>query len=374
MKSNNAIKAVACATALWASTMLLAQEAPPATQPATTQPMAGNVDQLRNDIDMQYGLLQDVLDSADTLTTPARRSAAAPQVIPGLKKIVADLDALTKADPEHLNDITGIRSEYLMWLTLFGDSQGADRLAAEASSADPAQSLRGKVFQIVVSWTTSAQNADAQGAIADQIEKLAKDNPGSEELAVQMYHMSRVGPASPELAKRVTGILTGTMKGDVVDAIKSQMEGDQKMALALENKPLTISGTKPDGTKFTTADWKGKVILVDFWATWCGPCLGELPHVKKMYAAYHGKGLEILGVSNDMSAEALTKFLSDKPDMPWPQLFDAAAAAKQQWNPITTGFGINGIPTMFLIDKKGVLRSVTARENMDDLIPKLLAE
>ena len=186
--------------------------------------------------------------------------------------------------------------------------------------------------------------------------------------------MSRVGPASPELAKRVTAILTGTMKGDVVDAIKSQMEGDQKMAIAFENKPLTISGTKPDGTKFTTADWKGKVILVDFWATWCGPCLGELPHVKKMYAAYHEKGLEILGVSNDMSAEALTKFLSDKPDMPWPQLFDPAAAAKQQWNPITTGFGINGIPTMFLIDKKGVLRSVTARENMDDLIPKLLAE
>jgi thiol-disulfide isomerase/thioredoxin len=152
------------------------------------------------------------------------------------------------------------------------------------------------------------------------------------------------------------------------------MEGDQKMALAFENKPCVISGTKPDGTKFTTADWKGKVVLIDFWATWCGPCLGELPHVKKMYATYHDKGLEILGVSNDYTAGALTKFLADKPDMPWPQLFDAAAAAKQQWNPITQGFGINGIPTMFLIDKKGILRSVSARENMDDLIPKLLAE
>jgi len=60
--------------------------------------------------------------------------------------------------------------------------------------------------------------------------------------------------------------------------------------------------------------------------------------------------------------------------MPWPQLFDADAAKNQQWNPITAGFGIDGIPTMFLIDKKGVCRTVTARENMEDLIPKLLAE
>ncbi|MBC8108441.1 MAG: hypothetical protein H7Z14_17785 [Anaerolineae bacterium] len=60
--------------------------------------------------------------------------------------------------------------------------------------------------------------------------------------------------------------------------------------------------------------------------------------------------------------------------MPWPQLFDAQAAAGQQWHPITTSFGIDGIPTMFLIDKKGVVRSVSARENFEEMVPKLLAE
>jgi peroxiredoxin len=113
---------------------------------------------------------------------------------------------------------------------------------------------------------------------------------------------------------------------------------------------------------------------VDFWATWCGPCREELPRVKKAYADFHDKGLEVLGVSNDYKADDLTKFVAADPAMPWPQLFDPAAAAQHKWHPITEGFGINGIPMMFLIDKKGVLRTVEARENFEEEIPKLLAE
>jgi len=96
--------------------------------------------------------------------------------------------------------------------------------------------------------------------------------------------------------------------------------------------------------------------------------------VKKAYEDYHEKGLEILGVSNDYEASALKKFVAKDPKMPWPQLIDESAARLHKWNPITQGFGINGIPTMFLIDKKGVCRTVNARENFEEMIPKLLAE
>ena len=79
----------------------------------------------------------------------------------------------------------------------------------------------------------------------------------------------------------------------------------------------------------------------------------------------------MLGVSCDNSGADLKKFLSDNPDMPWPQLFDEKTAG---WHPLAKEYGINGIPTMFLIDKKGVVRSVKARENFEELIPKMLAE
>jgi hypothetical protein len=66
--------------------------------------------------------------------------------------------------------------------------------------------------------------------------------------------------------------------------------------------------------------------------------------------------------------------MTENPDMPWPQLFDSAAAAKRDWHPLANTYGITGIPTMFLIDKKGIVRTVTARENFEELIPKMLKE
>ena len=104
----------------------------------------------------------------------------------------------------------------------------------------------------------------------------------------------------------------------------------------LEGKPLSIS------------DYKGKVLLVDFWATWCGPCRAELPSVKKVYDAYHAKGFDVLGISLDNDEEKLKAFLKDN-EMPWRQYFDG-----QGWNNKIIGkYGIRGIPATFLLDGSG---------------------
>jgi peroxiredoxin len=126
-----------------------------------------------------------------------------------------------------------------------------------------------------------------------------------------------------------------------------------------------IEGKDVDGKTVRLSDLKGKVVLVDFWATWCMPCLAELPRVREAYAKYHEKGLEVLGVSNDSEVDALTKYVTEN-NLPWVQILDKPEPRTRAT--MTSGFGI------FLIDKKGNCRSVTGSENMDELIPKLLAE
>jgi thiol-disulfide isomerase/thioredoxin len=113
----------------------------------------------------------------------------------------------------------------------------------------------------------------------------------------------------------------------------------------------------------------GKVVLVDFWATWCGPCVAELPNVKKAYQDLHAKGFEIVGISLDRDKERLTKFLAEN-EMTWPQYFDGL-----QWqNKISTQYGINSIPSMWLVDKKGILRDMNGRAGLEEKVQKLLAE
>jgi thiol-disulfide isomerase/thioredoxin len=132
-------------------------------------------------------------------------------------------------------------------------------------------------------------------------------------------------------------------------------------------QPLEIKFKALDGREVDLQAMKGKVVLIDFWATWCGPCMAELPNVKAGYEKLHAKGFEIVGISFDREQAALERVVA-REKMPWPQYFPEGE------NRFADEFGIESIPTMWLVDRKGLLRDLNAREDLVGKVEKLLAE
>jgi len=230
-----------------------------------------------------------------------------------------------------------------------------DRLAEEKSQETPRQ--------LVTELQSQFKTADGQpnleilnvtGQLGYILEML-----GDYPLATEVYAsiLKEIGASdNPQLAR----------------LIESQQTALKRLGLI--GKPVALAGKMADGHDFDFSQYKGKVVLVDFWATWCGPCIAELPNVVENYQKYHSKGFEIVGISLDDEVEKLTAFVKEK-KLPWTQLFSPDESLRGFEDPLVKQFGVSGIPATFLVDKNGNIAAVTVRgKRLGKLLAEMLGE
>ncbi|WP_333809197.1 TlpA disulfide reductase family protein [Flavobacterium sp.] len=137
--------------------------------------------------------------------------------------------------------------------------------------------------------------------------------------------------------------LTETKSGKKIKATLDSMS-----ALSIGKPAPIFSGPSPDGKTISLKESLGKVTIIDFWASWCGPCRGENPNVVALYKEFHSKGLNIIGVSMDKDATKWKEAIA-KDGLTWPQISNL-----KYWDePIAKLYNIESIPATFILDAKG---------------------
>jgi len=134
----------------------------------------------------------------------------------------------------------------------------------------------------------------------------------------------------------------------LADAVAQEVETIKKR-MSIVGQPFVIEGVTLDGEPFDWNAYRGKVVLVDFWATFCGPCIEELPNLKRVYEDLHKKGFEVIGVSLDEDVD-LVKAFRRKSDTTWTQVMNDTAEGR-----IGDAFEAQMIPSLYLINRKGML-------------------
>ncbi len=234
---------------------------------------------------------------------------------------------------------------------------------------------------------TQNQKLKIEGTYAKTFARLYDGHPGATVVVSMIDEYLKLAPGDPRGAtlmslaadrtrdaKLKTGLEDRILKEFPESPYAGHIEASRHRVDA-EGKPFDLEFIDAiRGTPVSLKKLRGKVVVIDFWATWCGPCVAEMPAMKELYARYHSRGVEFIGVSLDQPQEqgglkSLRDFV-EKNAIPWPQYYQGHGWDSE----FSTSCGIHAIPAVFIIDTEGKLHSTEARGKLDTLIPELLKE
>ncbi|MBU3664968.1 MAG: TlpA family protein disulfide reductase [Chthoniobacterales bacterium] len=250
-----------------------------------------------------------------------------------------------------------------------GIASQKDELESIANDPKAPENIRadaGLVLLQIASMDFDRERTEASArALSTAINKFLETHPDDARTpALRLTEAQALESFDPDRAKKLYDEAAKNEDQEISAAAKTALD-----IMALREKPLELSFTSVDGRKVDLAELRGKVVLVDFWATWCPPCVEEVPEVVEAYGKFKDRGFEIVGISLDQDKGALEEF-TKKNKMTWPQFFDG----KGWENEIAKRFKIQSVPTMWLLNREGKLADASPRGRLDKAIEAALAK
>ena len=231
--------------------------------------------------------------------------------------------------------------------------------------------LRGKLHALL----SEQPDENAPAAVVETVQKLLAD-PEAGEMQLSMANqaadiLERTDHYEPagQVLQLITERFSTSQDQELAAKAKDTVASAGKR-LALLGKPLEFVGKTLDGQPFDSTSLKGKVVLIDFWATWCGPCLDEIPNIKKVYDQYKDKGFEVIGYNLDENQEELQRFFAVQ-QLPWPTVVSADTEKVGFESPLAVACGVQSIPFLVLLDAEG---KVVALHVQGEKLAEKLAE